>query len=169
MDPEPQKQVDAQDGEEPVSAFQWKWVGVSVAMYLVFYFLPLMLIPGGILSGADATSWSVYALGIWGTAGIFILSAIPAYYSRGVTVWEPVVSAVVLVLLVATASVLDYNTLVINASSHVTEFVIMLFVVFALSYVGAWWGERHQMLKELAEHPDVDMVIEEADGEEQKQ
>lgn len=30
--------------------FQWKWVWISLLMYVVFYFFPLTLVPGGRLS-----------------------------------------------------------------------------------------------------------------------
>jgi len=151
--------------EEIEPGFQWKWVILSLLVYLIFYFLPLMMVPGGIISGGAANELSVYVIGIWGTAGVFIISAIMAYFSPGITVWEAVVSAVGVVVLMVVVLSLETNTLVLASTSDVAGFSIVLLVVFGMAYMGGWWGEKLQNIKDIIE--DYPMELEHEENEEE--
>ncbi len=157
--------------DEPTTGFQWKWVILSLLMYLIFYFLPLMLVPGGIIAGGVANELSMYVIGIWGTAGVFIISAVMAYFSPGITVWEAVVSAVGVVILMVVVLSLETSQLLIATTSDAVGFVIILLVVFGMAYMGGWWGERLQNIREIIEdHPmDLESVEEAAEHEEKEE
>ena len=137
--------------EQSPPSFQWNWVAVSLVVYLIFYFFPLMLVPGGIIGGGLANEVTLYVVGIWGIAGIFVISAVMAYFSKGITVWEAVVSAFGVVLLMVVSASLELRTVVLKTSDDYIGFGIALVVVFAMSYMGAWWGEKLQNAKELVE------------------
>ena len=72
--------------------FQWKWVGISLLMYIVFYFLPLTLVPGGMFSGTIVTKASATFIGVWSFAGMIIIPAVAGYMPKGVTIKEPAAS-----------------------------------------------------------------------------
>ncbi len=149
---------ETEEPEEQSSGFQWTWVLLSLIVYMIFYFLPLMVVPGGMLAGGVATDVTLYVTGIWGTAGVFIISAILAYFSPGITVWEAVVSAVGVVLLMAIVVSLETNRLIVATIDDALGFGIMLVVVFGMAYMGGWWGEKMQNIRDIIE--DYPMEIE---------
>jgi len=156
-----------ESGQKPAEGFQWKWVVLSLLVYMIFYFLPLMMVPGGIISGGATNDLTYYVLGIWGTAGVFIISAIMAYFSPGITVWEAVVSALGVVVLAVVIVSLETNKLILSTTSDVVGFSILLLVVFGMSYMGGWWGERLQNIKEIIEDYPMDIEGTEEAGEEE--
>jgi hypothetical protein len=154
--------TDEEELEEHRHGFQWNWVLLSMLVYLIFYFIPLMSVPGGLIGGGVANEISIYIIGIWGIAGVFIISAIMAYFSPGVTVWEAVVSAIGVVLLMVGVLSLETNHLILESTDDMLSFGGALLVIFAMSYMGAWWGERYQNIKDIID--EFPMEIEERDG-----
>jgi len=121
--------------------FQWKWVGISLLMYIVFYFLPLTLVPGGVLSGTAITKASAVFIGVWSFAGMIIISSIAGYISKGVTIKEPVAAAVGLVILSLVALHFQFNAMIRFTVDSVAALIIALALVVGLSLAGAWFGE----------------------------
>lgn len=133
----------------PSGKLQWKWVGITFVFYVLFYLLPLIifseLLPNlGVIPG------------IWIFGGIIVVAAVAGYISEGVTIWEPAIAAVGLVILL-----LGYIALFVFPMAFRGAFlrgivfiVIPATIVFVLSLTGAWLGERAQRLwKDKA--PDV--------------
>jgi peptidoglycan/LPS O-acetylase OafA/YrhL len=123
---------------------QWKWVGITYAMYLLLYLLPMYLVGNFITDKI-----SVQLVGGWMFGGIIIIAALAGYLSKGVTIWEPAIAGAGLVLaffIVVTV----YVKVFINPSySYSGEFfgiLIPMIIVFLLSLLGAWLGERAQKL-----------------------
>ncbi len=122
---------------EPQSAinrFQWRWVVKSAFLYLVLYFLPLFLIPeGGILAG------------IWILAGIFFVAALSGFLSKGVTIKEPAIAALLVLILwiIVVSFRLEIPLMEILAS---LPLLVGSALVLVLALAGAWWGERAQKL-----------------------
>ncbi len=113
-------------------------------MYVAFYFLPLFLVPGGLLNDETTTTTSSTLIGIWMFAGVFIIAAAAGFISEGVTIREPVIAAVGLVILWCAATLLRLDwptpfTLGISAA-----FICAAIIVGLLSLGGAWFGERVQ-------------------------
>jgi len=110
---------------------QWKWVGIAIIMYAIFYLLPLFLIRGVLLAGA------------WIFAGAIIISAVVGYLSKGITIWEPAIAGAGLFLLFFLGVII---LLPLPPFRAYIAMVITMAVVFLLSLLGAWMGERAQKL-----------------------
>jgi hypothetical protein len=121
--------------------FQWKWVGISLLMYIVFYFFPLTLVPGGMLSGTVVTKASAMFIGVWSFAGMIIISAAAGYVSKGVTIKEPAAAAIGLVILSLVAVQIKFNAAIQVTTQGIIGLIIALAVVAGLSLAGAWFGE----------------------------
>ena len=121
--------------------FQWKWVWISLLMYVVFYFFPLTLVPGGMLSGTVVTKASAVFIGVWSFAGMMIISAVAGYFSTGVTIREPAAAAVGLVILSFVAVQIKFNAAMQFTTLSILGLIIALAVVAGLSLAGAWFGE----------------------------
>ncbi len=117
--------------------FQWKWLLVSLLMYVVFYFLILSIMPGGALSGV-ATMWA------WAVAGVFVIGAMAGYISKGVTIWEPASAALIVAALLYA---LSESGIGLNAELPMGKPVITLIVIVVFAFAGAWLGERIQKAK----------------------
>lgn len=126
------------------SKFQWKWVGISLLMYIVFYFLPLSLVPGGFLSGTVVTKASAIFIGIWSFAGMFIIAAVAGFISKGITIREPAVAALGLVILWIVAIQIMFNIAVHFTAQSVLGLLLALAIAVILALGGAWFGERLQ-------------------------
>ncbi len=117
--------------------FQWKWLLLSLLMYAVFYFLVLSVMHGGALSGVIATS-------AWAVAGVFVIGGIAGYISKGVTIWEPVAAALIVVALMYG---LTESGVGLNTELPIGKPIITLIVIFVFAFAGAWLGERIQKAK----------------------
>ena len=127
--------------------FQWKWVGITIAVYVVLYVLPI-LITGGTFTHSNPGYTAHFLFGFWSFAGIIIIAAAVGYLSKDITLWEPAVGAS---LLLTTALVAIGGEIFLSPVAHkmslfhmLGPWVIMVAVVFLLSVVGAWLGERAQ-------------------------
>ena len=132
--------MDASTGKR----FQWNWVLISLAMYLFLYFLPLSLMPGGILSGTPITGLSSLFIGIWSLGGMFIVSAVAGYMSTGVTIKEPAVAAVILMVTWFFAVQLRFNGAIHSTLQSYFILLVSLAMIGILAVAGAWWGEMMQ-------------------------
>jgi hypothetical protein len=121
--------------------FQWKWVGISLLMYIVFYFFPLTLVPGGMLSGTTVTNASAVFIGVWSFAGMIVIAAVAGFISKGVTIREPAAAAVGLVILTLVAVQIKFNAAIQITTQGILGLIIALAVVAGLSLAGAWFGE----------------------------
>ncbi len=119
----------------PSGKLQWKWIGISLVLYAVFYLLPIIV---------SATRAEVFAF-VWMFAGVIIVAAVTGCLSEGVTILEPAIAgAGLMFLFFITMMVLIPRQ--INITGAVIGMVILMVGVFALSLLGAWFGERAQQL-----------------------
>ena len=121
---------------------QWKWIGITLLLYLVFYLLPLFmanyLLPSRI---ADPFSFA------WLFSGIIVIGAVAGYLSEGVTLWEPAIAGAGLVFLFILGIIIFIPLPQRDRIFHaIILIVIMMAIVFLLSLLGAWLGERAQKL-----------------------
>jgi hypothetical protein len=118
---------------------EWKWVGITLLMYMIFYLVPLFIVGEIPVSNA-----SVVFAGVWLFAGIVVVAAVAGYLSEGVTIWEPVIAGVVLYTL---CFIVDATLPVrIALLQNLAPPAVTLAVVFILSLYGAKWGETAQEL-----------------------
>jgi hypothetical protein len=114
---------------------QWRWIGISMVLYAVFYLLPLIIFS----MKAEMLAF------IWLFAGIIIIAAIAGYLSEGVTLVEPAIAGAGLMFLFFLTMILLIPRQ-INIVNATIGMVILMLGVFLLSLVGAWLGERAQKL-----------------------
>ncbi len=125
----------------------WKWVWITLGLYLVFYFLPIYLI-GSVLRPHVSRTLDNSLLAMWFLGGIFIISAVAGYKSRGVTVWEPVLSSVGAVILMYIAHSIERAITGKMFSFQFYNYSLVLGVFFSFSLVGAVCGELLQQNRE---------------------
>jgi hypothetical protein len=124
--------------------FHWTWDWISLVMYLFLYFLPLSLMPGGILNIRPITGISALFISIWSLGGMFIVSALAGYMSTGVTIKEPAVAALALMLLWFFAVQGRFNDAIHNTTQSYFILLVALAMIGTLSVAVAWWGEQMQ-------------------------
>ncbi|TSA22306.1 hypothetical protein D4R75_05135 [bacterium] len=140
----PDQQSDTMIG--PVSkVIDWKWVGISFASYLLFYLLPILIV---------RRPYTHYHMGeferlfvaVWIFGGVITIAAVIGYFSKGVTLIEPVIASIGTILLWAMA----FNLLIARRahimSRDIRELFVVIGVIFLLSLIGAWLGESAQKL-----------------------
>jgi hypothetical protein len=130
--------------ELPTNKFQWKWVWISLSMYIVFYFLPLAFIPGGVLSETSRTKPPGYFVVLWLFAGPLLISAVAGFLSKGITIKEPTLAAVGLMFLWNIAVQLRLNSAFRFSTRNLLQILVGLVTVALLAFIGAWLGERIQ-------------------------
>lgn len=126
--------------------FHWEWVGITFASYLVFYFLPILLMVGAFSDNLTGPSAAVF-VGGWSFGGPIILSAIAGYVSKGKAQWEVTVAAFAsIVLLLITDRVFlvpkQFEVHNVSAISSGAGSIAGVLVVVVLSWLGAWFGIR---------------------------
>jgi hypothetical protein len=123
---------------------QWKWVGITIAMYFSLYLLPIFIV-----SVFFKNTIAIKLIGGWMFGGIIIVAALAGYFSEGITIWEPAIAGTGLILGIFVC-VIVYTRIIYGARLNVvTEFLAILIptlVVFLMSILGAWIGERAQKL-----------------------
>lgn len=128
---------------------EWKWVGITFAMYIVLYLLPILFGFGFFAGHAGGRGTDVF-LGIWTFAGIIVIAALCGYLSKGVTIWEPALAGLALATIVLLY--LAYKILFASVGHRIPLFhliipaLALLGTVFVLSLLGAWLGELAQRL-----------------------
>jgi hypothetical protein len=126
---------------------EWKWVWITMALYVAFYFLPIFLI-GSVLRPHVSVQLDNSLLAIWFLGGIFLVSAYASFKSRGITVWEPVVSSVGAVVLMFLINSAERALSGHFQSFQFYNFTLVSGVFFAFSLVGAVCGELLQQSME---------------------
>jgi|WetSurMetagenome_2_1015567.scaffolds.fasta_scaffold705161_1 Na+/citrate or Na+/malate symporter len=123
---------------------QWKWVGITLAMYFSLYLFPIFII-----SIFFKNTIAIKLIGGWMFGGIIIVAALAGYLSKGITIWEPAIAGTGLILGIFVC-VIVYTRIIngerLNVVTEFLEILIPTFIVFLLSLLGAWIGERAQKL-----------------------
>ena len=117
---------------------QWKWVLISMVLYAVFYLLPLIVLAN--VAGVVAF--------VWLFAGVIIVAAVAGFLSKEVTILEPAIAGVGLVVLFCVGSIV-FIPRQINIGGIALGMVILSVGIFLLSLLGSWFGERAQKLWKL--------------------
>ena len=117
---------------------QWKWVWITLGMFIVFYIVPILgaAIIRGELGGK--------LIGGWSFGGILVITAITGYLSRGVTIWEPAVAGGMLTILWYLGFQLVATMKGIPIKLDLGQVLLIMIAIFGLSLVGAGLGEGIQ-------------------------
>ncbi len=123
---------------------QWKWVAITFVLYLFFYLLPIAA--AAYLTRGTVSSIGTLFIGTWMFGGLIVVAAVAAYVSTGITLFEPAIASATMVIL----WIIIFSLFVPYARFDVMRDALpalgIICVVFVLSLVGAWLGERAQKL-----------------------
>jgi len=134
------------DALEQSNKLQWKWVGITFLLEVVFYLLPILFVAGVFGDYVISVRAGMF-IGAWSFGGAILLPAIAAFLSEGITIWEPAIAGVVLVALWYIAFRLFLARYIASGvSEDIPYLVLIMVIIFLLSLLGAWYGERAQKL-----------------------
>jgi hypothetical protein len=118
----------------------WKWVGVGYCFFVVFHLLPTYLLNGFTLGQNNLE------IGFWLFVGVAIIAFYIGYRSRGVTILEPAISAV----LYDITLLLEFNQLWGRSVSHSWGIIYLWGILtLTISICCAWLGEIFQAKKQV--------------------
>src|SRR5271157_5121185 len=125
---------------------QWKWVGITFLLEVVFYLLPILFV-SGVFGNYVITMKAEIFIGAWSFGGAIVLPAIAGFLSEGITIWEPAIAGVALVVIWYIAfRVFFARYIAPGISEDIPYLVLIMVMIFLLSLLGAWYGERAQKL-----------------------
>ena len=130
--------------ETKTGSIQWKWVGFSFLMYLLFYLLPIMII-GRATAGTSMFKVVQMITVAWAFGGIIIIAAVAAYFSKGVTLFEPAFAAILMIIITIVSMLMFTSTRWVN-QQLLRDIILPIAVFFVLALFGAWLGEKLQAL-----------------------
>ncbi len=117
----------------------WKWVGVGYCLFVVFHLLPSYLLTGFTLGQDDI------GRGIWLFVGLAIIAFYIGYRSRGVTILEPAISAI----LYDITLLLEFNQFWGRSVLHSWGTIYLWGILtLTLGICCAWLGEIFQARKQ---------------------
>lgn len=122
----------------------WKWVAITFVLYLVFYLLPILVAATFLVHAVPGIGEII--IGAWTFAGIIIVAAVAGYLSEGVTIVEPALANILTIVVWIFIFVLFVPGGRIDIKTEAITTSVILGVVFMLSLLGAWFGERAQKL-----------------------
>lgn len=123
---------------------QWNWVAITFVLYLVFYLLPIAV--AAYLTRGTASSIGTLFIGAWMFGGLIIVAAVAAYISTGITIFEPAIASATMIILWVVIFSLFIPYARFDVMRDALPALGIISVVFILSLVGAWLGERAQKL-----------------------
>jgi hypothetical protein len=127
-----------QEESSSSGGLQWKWVWITLGMFIVFYIVPIL--GAAIIRGEVGSK----LIGGWSFGGILVITAIAGYLSRGVTIWEPAVAGGMLTILWYLGFQLVATMREIPIKLDLGQVLLIMIAVFGLSLVGAGLGEGIQ-------------------------
>ena len=117
---------------------QWKWVWISLGMFLVLYVLPML---GAAMTGSTIGH---KLIGGWSFGGVILIAGIAGMISEGTTIWEPAIAGALMTLLLYAGIELVGMTRGLPVRIEVSSIVVALVAIFGLSLLGAGLGEGIQ-------------------------
>jgi hypothetical protein len=145
------------DSSTQSKKLEWKWVGIVFSLFLVFYLLPISIagkvfahLPEYVVGSAYESPHHgprAFFIGSWSIVGVIIITAGSAFIARRSIFWESGISAVLLAivwLIVYYSSAVPQRLMILwsDSASYLALSLTVTAVVFYLSLVGAWLGER---------------------------
>lgn len=130
---------------QPFKRIDWRWVGIGYCLYIVYHLLPSYLLLG--LARYGLTGKLVK--GMWLFIGLAVIGGYIGFRSRGITILEPAISAL---LYMATLALL-FDQFWGRSFGPRSVGLIYVWIVggFVIAFVSAWVGELVQARKLSAE------------------
>ncbi len=121
-----------------ISTIDWKWVGIGYCLFVVYHLLPSYVINGFALQ-MDNTG-----RGIWLFFGLAIIAFYIGYKSKGVTIVEPAISAI----LYDITLLLEFRAFWGRSVAHSLGIIYLWGILtLVLTIYSAWLGEFYQARK----------------------
>jgi len=120
----------------------WAWVGVGYCFFVVFHLLPSYVLLEFVRQGMGEN----VVRGMWLIAGLLVVGLYIGYRSRGTTILEPAISA-----MLYTITLMSKSGEFLGRSIGGRRISMMLVwggVAFLIAMLGAWIGEMLQAQKE---------------------
>lgn len=136
--------MDSRNEMKLFSKPDWRWVGVSYCMFVVFHLLPSVIMIG--LFRGVATPGLDIGTAVWMFFGLALVGAYVGYKSVGVTILEPAISSI-LYILTLFLSVQGAWGLPIRMY-NLPAAVAVILAAFVIVVVSAWIGELVQAKKQ---------------------
>ena len=127
--------------EDQSTRFQWKWVWITLGMFVVFYVIPLL--------AASSVHWKFgeKLIAGWSFGGVVVIAAVSAMLSKGVTIWEPAVAGGFLTIL----WYIIFQVITLTTGHpfrlDIDRLIVVLIAIFGLSLLGAGLGEGIQNVR----------------------
>ncbi len=129
------------DQVNPAKRFEWKWVWITLGMYVAFYMVPLFL------ASSVRGSFGNTILGGWLFGGIIVIAGASAMMSKGVTILEPAVAGAFLTLLWYAVYQIMLVTSGLSLKLDFARLIVVMIAIFGLSLLGAGLGEGIQNVR----------------------
>ena len=136
--------MDAQSEIKLFSKPDWKWVGVSYCMFVVWHLLPT-IITIGVFRGTAAPGLEIGTV-VWMFFGLTLIGGYVGYKSSGVTIIEPAIASFFYVCTLY-VSVLHVWSLPIKIYRLPIALAVLL-AGCAIVIISAWIGELIQAKKQ---------------------
>lgn len=118
-----------------IQSINWKWVGVGYCFFVVFHLMPTYLISGFALQAETSSR------GIWLFLGLAIIAFYIGYRSRGVTIIEPAISAILYDLTL----LFEFSNLWGRSATHSVGILVLWgLLTLVVTVTAAWLGELFQ-------------------------
>jgi hypothetical protein len=121
----------------------WKWIGISYCMFVVWHLLPT-IVALGLFRGSGIRGFEIGTL-IWMFFGLTLIGGYVGYKSAGVTIIEPAIASFFYVITLY-VSILNVWGLSVKMYRLPAALAILL-AGFAIVLVSAWVGEVMQARK----------------------
>ncbi|MBI4418956.1 MAG: hypothetical protein HY563_09265 [Ignavibacteriales bacterium] len=129
--------------------FQWKWVWITLGMFVVLYFVPLAI------ASTIRGELGFKVIGGWMFAGVVVISGLAGFLSKGVTIWEPAVAGGLITILWYTGIQVVNVLKGFAVRLDLGPLLVFLIAIFGLSLLGAGLGEGIQNLSKKDRTPDT--------------
>ncbi len=136
------------EGQEESQPLQWKWVWITLGMFVLLYVLPLL--------GASSVrgNFGDKIIGGWSFGGIIVISALAGFLSKGVTIWEPAIAGGLLTLVWYAGFQIISATKGAPVKLELAPLIVIMVAIFGLSLLGAGLGEGIQNLSKKKAEPE---------------
>jgi len=119
----------------------WPWIGVGYCFFVVFHLLPSYLLLGLESFGDIPALLKI----VWLFLGLAVIGFYIGYRSRGVTIWEPAISALLYDLTLAFEFSDFWGRSVYNSLG---VFFVWVVATLVITIASAWDGEMVQARRE---------------------
>ncbi|MFA5832593.1 MAG: hypothetical protein WDA22_03850 [Bacteroidota bacterium] len=126
------------------SPFHWKWVGITLLLYILLYYLPLSLVPGGFFTHTIVTTTSIKIIGAWSFAGIFIIAGISAFLAKVNIIIETIIACVCLGILFLVSNQIKFQATLEYNFTVLRELLTGAILVLSIASIGSWFGRQIQ-------------------------